>query len=212
MVTNTVGSLLGEAAGQAIGRGASAFHRNFEVPLDPSGVYIGSVLGGARALRIQRRAELAPDEVRLLQVQGIAARRGGVVAPTRTGKQLLPGEGAVGTFDELIAAGTKGNNITPHHIPSANHMRQHGVSRGRGIAINMEQPVPGSGGRHRQTFTYGTRADEALSPRDALGRGVRDAKRIYESEGLYGPDIRSALQELIRRNRDANPGLFDKGL
>lgn len=88
-------------------------------------------------------------------------------------------------------------------------MKQHGVSKGDGIAINMEHPHPGAGGRHRQTFTYGSRADEALSPRDALGRGVRDAKRIYEQEGLYGPDIRRALQDLIEQNRRANPGLFD---
>ena len=130
--------------------------------------------------------------------------------PRATGKQLLPGEGAVGTYDDLIAEGTKGDNITPHHIPSANHMAQHGVSKGDGIAINMEQPFQGAGGRHRQTFTYGNRADASLSARDALGRGVQDTRRIYQQDGLYTPQIRRALQELIRQNRAANPGLFTR--
>ena len=75
----------------------------------------------------------------------------------------------------------------------------------------MEHPHPGAGGRHRQTFTYGTKADETLSSRDALGRGVRDTKRIYEEAGLYGPEIRKALQDLIQRNKEAFPWLFKKG-
>ena len=134
-----------------------------------------------------------------------------VTAP-KNGAKLLPGEGDVGTYRDLVNAGTKGDDITPHHIPSANHMKQHGVSKGDGISINMEHSHPGSGGRHRETFTYGTRADDALSPRDALARGVLDTKRIYEAHGLYGPEIRRALQELILRNKEANPGLFDKGV
>jgi hypothetical protein len=126
------------------------------------------------------------------------------------GKSLLPSEGAVGTYDDLIAAGTKGDNITPYHIPSANHMAQHSVSKGDGIAINMDQPFPGSGGRHRATFTYGNQADLNLTPRQALGQGVWDARRIYQQDGLYGPGIRSSLQDVIHKNRAANPGLFKK--
>ena len=89
-------------------------------------------------------------------------------------------------------------------------MKYHDVSKGDGISINMEQPVPGTGGRHRQTFTYGSQADANLSARDALGRGVRDTRRIYQEDGLYSPEIRKSLQELIRQNRAANKGLFDK--
>lgn len=126
------------------------------------------------------------------------------------GKSLLPGEGAVGTYDDLIKAGSKGDNITPHHIPSANHMARNGVAKGDGIAINMEHPHPGVGGRHRDTFTYGTQADLNLTPRQALGAGISDARRIYMQDGLYSPQIRQQLQELIRQNRAANPGLFAK--
>src|SRR5439155_10840154 len=79
--------------------------------------------------------------------------------PLTTGPRLLPGEGAGGTYDNLIAAGSKGDNLTPHYIPSANRMALEGVSKADGIAINMEQPFPGVGGRHRATFTYGTQAD-----------------------------------------------------
>jgi len=67
-----------------------------------------------------------------------------------------------------------------------------------------------AGGRHRLTFTYGTQADIGLTPRQALGQGIWDARQIYQQDGLYGPQIRSALQDVIQQNRAANPGLFDK--
>ncbi|MEJ7659556.1 MAG: RHS repeat-associated core domain-containing protein [Hymenobacter sp.] len=57
-------------------------------------------------------------------------------------KELLPGEGAVGTYKELKALGSKGDNITPHHISSANHMATRGVAKNEGISMNMEQPSP----------------------------------------------------------------------
>jgi hypothetical protein len=122
---------------------------------------------------------------------------------------LLPDEGLVGTFDELIAAGTKGDDLTPHHIPSANRMAQEGVKRGDGLAINMEQPFPGAGGRHRETFTYGTRADADMTTRDALAAGVRDVRSIYQEHGLYDGYIRSNLQSLIERSRTDFPELFE---
>ena len=89
-------------------------------------------------------------------------------------------------------------------------MKQHGVAKGDGLCINMEHPQPGRGGRHRQTFSYGTDADVGLTPRDALGRGVRDARRVYQKDGLYDAYIRQRLQELIRRNKQAHPDLFKK--
>jgi len=148
---------------------------------------------------------------------GTTALAGGVVGKlkvpgenTLSIKRLLPTEGNVGTYDELIAAGSKGDNITPHHIPSANIMAQNGVGKGDGIAINMEQPYPGVGGRHRKTFTYGTTADLNMSPREALAAGVWDARRIYQQDGLYGTQIRSSLQDLIKQNKNTFPDIFRK--
>jgi hypothetical protein len=116
----------------------------------------------------------------------------------------------VGTYDDLIAAGTKGDNVTPHHIPSANNMAKNGVNKGDGITINMEQPYPGVGGRHRATFTYGTTADVNMNPRDALAAGVWDARHIYQQDGLYGPEIRSSLLDLINQNKANFPNIFEK--
>lgn len=127
-----------------------------------------------------------------------------------SGPRLLATEGNVGTYRDLIRAGTKGDNITPNHIPSANRMAREGVSKGDGIAINMEQPVPGVGGRHRATFTYGTQADINMSARDALAAGVWDARQIYRSDGLYTPQIRNSLQQLIRMNKTQHPTIFAK--
>jgi|GEM_PF-4435823 len=59
-----------------------------------------------------------------------------------SGPRLLSTEGNVGTYRDLIQADTKGDNITPNHIPSANRMAREGVSKGDGIAINMEHPEP----------------------------------------------------------------------
>ncbi len=126
------------------------------------------------------------------------------------GHKLLPTEGNVGTYRDLIYAGSIGDNITPNHIPSANRMAREGVSKRDGIAINMEQPVPGLGGRHRATFTYGTQADINLSPRDALAAGIWDARAIYRADGLYTPKIRSGLQEVIEMNRTNHPAIFVK--
>ena len=122
--------------------------------------------------------------------------------------ELLPTEGNVATFRVLQRAGSKGDNITPHHIPSANHMARQGVKKGDGISINMEQPR--TGGRHRRTFTYGNQADANMSSRNALAAGVRDARRIYQQDGLYNSNIRGQLQTLINQNKSTYPHIFNK--
>ena len=174
---------------------------------------VGLGVGAARYGAYSVRSPVLFEPVPAYAPQGMTFIPPGVrlqnplVAPR---SQLLPGEGAVATYDELIAAGTKGDNITPHHIPSANHMAQYGVTKGDGIAINMQHPVPGSGGRHRMTFTYGTNADVGLSARDALAAGVWDARSIYRQQGLYDAHMRQQLQEVIRQNKLAHPEIFMK--
>ena len=132
----------------------------------------------------------------------------GVAAATtkRAPSPLMATEGEVARFDDL--PGVVGDNLTGHHVPSKNHMAKHGVAAEDGVAFNMEHPHPRSGGRHRDTFTYGTQADINMSSRDALAAGVRDLRRIYARDGLYGPYIRQQLQTLIEMNKPLFPRLF----
>lgn len=116
---------------------------------------------------------------------------------------LLPGEGDIGTYRDLLDAWEVGDNITPHHMPSAEYISQYGVSKKDGLCMNMEMPSPGTGGRHRLTDTYGrnmTDAEKAyyysLSPRDALAYDIKNVRKIYQSQGLY-TQIRPQLQRYI---------------
>lgn len=123
---------------------------------------------------------------------------------------LLPSEGKVSTYGELSRAGKRGDNLTPHHIPSAEYMQARGVPYERGVAINVEHPGYGAG-RHRLTRTYGWRnitlASAAETPRQALARDVWDLRRIYATQGH---EIRQPLQALIEKNKTLYPHLFKK--
>ncbi|MFS0763801.1 hypothetical protein ABC374_10105 [Peribacillus sp. 1P06PB] len=97
-----------------------------------------------------------------------------------TDKALLTNEGKVGTYKQLVKQGTAFDNITPHHMPSAEKMKQAGIKRNDGVSMNMEQPHPGTGGRHRETYTYGLSGEKSkaylnLSFRDALAHDILDA-------------------------------------
>jgi hypothetical protein len=140
---------------------------------------------------------------------------GGLGGDPRVSNILLPGEGRVGNYKDLLKAGTKGDNITPHHIPSDAHMKKHGVNKNDGIAIDMEHNYPSNTGRHPDTFTFGNKnknggGDVNMNSRDALATGVRDARKIYQKDGLYDDKIRSSLQELITQNKNAHPSVFKK--
>lgn len=126
---------------------------------------------------------------------------------------LLPGEGAVGRYADLLKTGRRGDNLTPHHIPSNAFMaaKVPGYTRGMGIAMMMEHPLPGQGGRHRQTISYGQSPDLSLSPRQALAREIRDERSIYWRQGLYTPEIRRSLQDIIQFNKLAWQGIFEQG-
>ena len=72
---------------------------------------------------------------------------GGKTVGKGTDNPLLPGEGKVGTYEELIDAGTREDNITPHPMPSAKYMKTNAeVHKNDGVSMNMEQPHPGKGG------------------------------------------------------------------
>ncbi len=131
------------------------------------------------------------------------------------GNRILDGEGNVGTYRDLSDNGSLGDNITPHHMPSDAYMSRNnidGYTRNDGISMNMEHPHPGVGGRHRQTATNGSNMTQAqkedywnLTPRDALAHDIRDARRIYQEQGLYNENIRNSLLEVIKQNQTKYP-------
>jgi len=138
--------------------------------------------------------------------------KGGVKVIPEVTNPLLQGEGKVGTFRELEKFGRKGDNLTPNHMPQDAYMQIYGVKRSDGIAMMMEQPVPGVGGRHRLTQTYGGRPNLGISPRNELASDVFDVRAIYKKDGVYTAEIRSSLQEVIELNKKAFPHLFEKGV
>lgn len=144
---------------------------------------------------------------------GVAAKGSGKVGINNVNstKELLQGEGEVGTYKDLIKSGSRGDNLTPHHMPSAEYMKSNfDVSKNNGVAMNMEQPSPGVGGRHRMTRSYGSGSDLAESPRDALARDIIDARSIYQKDGLYTSEIRESLQKVIDMNKKLFPEIFKK--
>jgi hypothetical protein len=85
-----------------------------------------------------------------------------------------------------------------------------GYRQEMGIAMMMEHRAPGQGGRHRYTLSS-TTPNLHLSPREALAREIWDLRSIYGHQGLYTPQIRRSLQQVIHLNKLAWSGIFDKG-
>ena len=138
----------------------------------------------------------------------------GAEVEAKTNK-LLVTEGDVGTYKYLKDIGKIGDNITPHHVPSKKYMKQHGITMNDRICINMEQPSPGKGGRHRLTKTYGRNMANIeksvyynLDPRDVLAFDIKNLRKIYIEQGLYTPEVRKGLMDAIKLNKELYPELF----
>lgn len=127
--------------------------------------------------------------------------------------RLLAGEGSVGRYGELLKVGRRGDNLTPHHVPSNAYMaaKVSGYTRNMGIAIMMEHPIPGAGGRHRQTLSYGQSPDLSLLPRQVLAIEIQDLRSLYQREGVYTETIKHGLRSIIQLNQSAWTGVFEKG-
>lgn len=125
---------------------------------------------------------------------------------------LLPGEGAVGSYGELLKRGRRGDNLIPHHIPSNAFMllKVPGYTKDKGIAIMMEHFSPGMGGRHRLTLSYGQSPDLSILPRQALVREVWDVRSIYYNQGLYTLQIKHGLRLIIKQNKALWGIIFNK--
>ncbi|HFJ9446159.1 MULTISPECIES: WXG100 family type VII secretion target [Bacillus cereus group] len=168
----------------------------------------GKIAKVGKGVKMTAKATEAVNTAKKVPVGGADVVKG-------TGKALLTNEGKVGTYKQLVKQGTAFDNITPHHMPSAEKMKQAGIKRNDGVSMNMEQPHPGTGGRHRETYTYGLSGEKSkaylnLSFRDALAHDILDARRIYIKDGLHTAEIREGLREVIKRNKELYPHLFDK--
>jgi len=126
--------------------------------------------------------------------------------------ELLAGEGTVGRYGELLKLGRRGDNLTPHHVPSNAYMAANvsGYTRNMGIAIMMEHPIPGAGGRHRQTLSYGQSPDLSLLPRRVMAREVEDLRSLYQRDSIYTETIRHGLRSIVQLNKSAWVGVFEK--
>jgi hypothetical protein len=122
------------------------------------------------------------------------------------------GEGAVGCYGDLLKLGRRGDNLTPHHVPSNAYMmaKVSGYTRNLGIAIMMEHPIPGAGGRHRQTLSYGLSPDLNLKPRQVLAREIQDLRSLYQRQSVYTEGMRRSFQSLVHLNQSAWVGVFEK--
>lgn len=73
----------------------------------------------------------------------------------------------------------------------------------------VEEPVSGSGGRHREIHKL-PKQDISLGPReDALAQSINRAREVYKQDGLYN-EVRPSLLEVIKQNKEAHPSLFNK--
>jgi hypothetical protein len=117
-----------------------------------------------------------------------------------------PGEGEVGAYGELPPRG----DVARHHLPNAEYMRQHGVSRREGVSMYVQQQFGARGGRHIDIHRQPQfqRIPNEIPPRDALGQSVRRVREIYQQDRAYTSDIRRGLQEAVRQNKERFPGLF----
>jgi len=176
----------------------------FRYVASPAKEYVGLKVEGSE--KSKEKPEKDKQEQKIIKETGKTG-----VREVQAAKSLLPGEGKVGTYRDLVKAGSRGDNLTPHHIPSAEYMeKNYGISKNDGVSLNMEHPSPGVGGRHRMTRSYGNSSDLTESPRDALARDIMDVQRIYENDGLYTPGIRRALKEVIEMNERLFPKIFKK--
>ncbi|MGG0277495.1 hypothetical protein [Bacillus rhizoplanae] len=126
-------------------------------------------------------------------------------------KKLLPNEGDIGTYKDLNDAGSVGDDITLHHMPSKEYLVRKlewdpKKAKNDGMSINVEQPK--TGGRHRRTETYGRNMTNeekeyyySLEVRDALAFDLGNLRKIYMEDGVY-KEIRPSLREYARQARE----------
>ena len=138
-----------------------------------------------------------------------SAAQAAEASSTSSARPLLDREGLVDTYGNLDRLSKKGDNLAAHHMPNDNYMRAHGVKRNEGIAMFVEHLTPGVGGRHREIHKELMRQDPSMSPRDALAQAVLRVREVYKKDGVYTSEIRQKIQDMIMKNKEKFPHLFE---
>jgi filamentous hemagglutinin len=113
--------------------------------------------------------------------------------------------GDVGGYRDLIKQGTKGDGLTPHHMPQGSLAKYYGFDYNKGGAIIMDEAT------HALTYNYGGRAigtmnsiiSRGLSFRQALAEAIWDYRRLV-------PNSNDSIRQLIQYWRDTYPNLMQK--
>jgi hypothetical protein len=144
----------------------------------------------------------------------VEVERGGAVKAETTDvalkKELLPGEGKVGSYGDLKSIKKPDDNLARHHMPNDQYMRTKGISKNEGVSVMIEQPTPGVGGRHREIHKMLQKQDPNLLPRDALVESILRAREVYKQDGVYNFVIQDSLLDVIKQNKQKFPELFKK--
>ena len=121
-------------------------------------------------------------------------------------KPLLKKELKVGEYGKIKQSPEPG--LQYHHIPSTKQIEKYGIKKDNGIAMGMQND------RHTLTRTYKNGNKPILknneTARQALGRDIKDAKTIYQDNGKYTPEVRKSLKEIIKKNKEKFPKLYNK--
>ena len=131
-------------------------------------------------------------------------------AQVQQAKKLLPGEGKVGAYGKLNAEGIKKDNLSAHHMPHDSYMRSRGVKKNEGVSMMVEDPYPGTGGRHREIHKILKKQDANKQPRDALAESVKVTRDVYKKDGVYTQEVRQSVKQVIEENKKLYPNLFKK--
>lgn len=166
-----------------------------------AGMVSKAVKGYAAAKIVQKAAPIIAKK--LAQKRAKKVVQDGVKDST---KSLMKKELKVGEYGKIKQSPEQG--LQYHHMPSTKQIEKYGIKKDDGIAMGMEND------RHFLTRTYKNgnkpilRDNEAT--REALGRDIKDVKRIYEDNGKYNPEVRKALQDVIKQNKEKFPYLYKK--
>jgi hypothetical protein len=135
-------------------------------------------------------------------------------------KGLLDQEGLVGSYSALKAAGSRDDDITPHHMPQDKYMEDklkgspggETWSRNEGICINMYHPLKTpKKGRHFFTRSYGSFGSPPRykeTPMEALQKDIANARAVYQKDGLLTGRITDGLALVHALNVKNYPKLF----